>query len=580
MSFSLVNVSTFGALIVFSIFVNKLIYGYSPDTHNVAKRMDLESCIGRFDVQHDMIIRTEESRAMGARFLDHADLGSQEECLRLCCETDECDVFVFEEKNQGTCFLFHCGPSQNFRCKFTHHGNYTSAVLTPETKRDEVAKSVNTYPAQIVPVPLSQHEMELSNLKDKPHSDAVTTLIPPLGIRMGDITSTTKAPIIKCSRFQFQCHSGECIAIYNACDGIPQCMDGSDEGSECPANSIVAVKTQPVVPIGSQMHNNNNNNNIIQQRTNIVDVQKHQNPVPAVQRPYAMGRNREDPMTAPIKWPQQEQPFDVEQDSHIFNHKGGLQIPNTNNNNLAQQYIANNGYAVPQSEPYMQNLPDTYRIPQWSADTRISQTWPQQQPQVPMIVQPIQQQQQQLQPMQQDILESQIREQQQRSNWPVRPVVNAPLDNHPVNNNAVKLPKSKVSADNVQDSDEESEYEEDERTVQVTEPPPKKKPRKHKENRSKINKDKAKKHDEQHDKPMHEQLKMIKSDLDMEFIDHDGAADRPGGAVLSLTLGIIITAALAVLVGCRATVVRRRTRRGGKSQYAHDADFLVNGMYL
>lgn len=46
----------------------------------------------------DMIIRTEESRSMGAKFLDHADLGSREECLRLCCETDDCDVFVFEEK--------------------------------------------------------------------------------------------------------------------------------------------------------------------------------------------------------------------------------------------------------------------------------------------------------------------------------------------------------------------------------------------------------------------------------------------------------------------------------------------------
>lgn len=45
-------------------------------------------------------------------------------------------------------------------------------------------------------------------------------------------------------------------------------------------------------------------------------------------------------------------------------------------------------------------------------------------------------------------------------------------------------------------------------------------------------------------------------------------------------VGIIVTAALAVLVGCRATVIRRRARRGGKSQYAHDADFLVNGMYL
>ncbi|XP_045112265.1 hapless 2-like [Portunus trituberculatus] len=43
----------------------------------------------------------------------------------------------------------------------------------------------------------------------------------------------------KCTRFQFECHSGECIAIYNACDGIPQCSDSSDEDPklECPAVS-------------------------------------------------------------------------------------------------------------------------------------------------------------------------------------------------------------------------------------------------------------------------------------------------------------------------------------------------------
>jgi hypothetical protein len=35
-----------------------------------------------------------------------------------------------------------------------------------------------------------------------------------------------------------------------------------------------------------------------------------------------------------------------------------------------------------------------------------------------------------------------------------------------------------------------------------------------------------------------------------------------------------------VLVGCRVRAVRRRLRRGGKSLYAHDADYLVNGMYL
>lgn len=36
---------------------------------------------------------------------------------------------------------------------------------------------------------------------------------------------------------------------------------------------------------------------------------------------------------------------------------------------------------------------------------------------------------------------------------------------------------------------------------------------------------------------MHEQLKMIRDDMEMEFIDHDGKSERPGGAVLSLTLG-------------------------------------------
>lgn len=42
-----------------------------------------------------------------------------------------------------------------------------------------------------------------------------------------------------CSRNQFECHTdGECIAIYNACDGIEQCQDGSDEAPElhCPGN--------------------------------------------------------------------------------------------------------------------------------------------------------------------------------------------------------------------------------------------------------------------------------------------------------------------------------------------------------
>lgn len=81
--------------------------------------------------------------------------------------------------------------------------------------------------------------------------------------------------------------------------------------------------------------------------------------------------------------------------------------------------------------------------------------------------------------------------------------------------------------------------------------------------------------------PVHEQYKMIHENLAIEFRDHDGHSERPGGAVLSLTMGLLVTAALAILIGCRMRTVSRRARRlGGKTPYSQEADFLVNGMYL
>lgn len=86
---------------------------------NVSKRIDVPSCTGgwescnraspyfksrcihlldRFDVHRDTIIQTEDSRKMGASFLYSVEVNNRDECLRLCCDTDRCDVFVFEEK--------------------------------------------------------------------------------------------------------------------------------------------------------------------------------------------------------------------------------------------------------------------------------------------------------------------------------------------------------------------------------------------------------------------------------------------------------------------------------------------------
>lgn len=55
-------------------------------------------CANKFDVHDDKIIRTEDSKKLGAKFIDSTEQRDRLECLELCCRTVRCDVFVFEEK--------------------------------------------------------------------------------------------------------------------------------------------------------------------------------------------------------------------------------------------------------------------------------------------------------------------------------------------------------------------------------------------------------------------------------------------------------------------------------------------------
>ena len=55
-------------------------------------------CLEKFEVSESTIIRTEDSRMLGAQFLNESDVGNREDCLTLCCATRFCNVAVFEEK--------------------------------------------------------------------------------------------------------------------------------------------------------------------------------------------------------------------------------------------------------------------------------------------------------------------------------------------------------------------------------------------------------------------------------------------------------------------------------------------------
>ena len=58
------------------------------------------SCGEPSEISENTIIRTKDSRALGARFLNETSLGpdSRDRCLDLCCAFHGCNVAVYEEK--------------------------------------------------------------------------------------------------------------------------------------------------------------------------------------------------------------------------------------------------------------------------------------------------------------------------------------------------------------------------------------------------------------------------------------------------------------------------------------------------
>lgn len=82
----------------------------TEDVKHLSKRQeydDYRMCAPNFEIHQDKIIRTEESKRLGAKYLNGKDVSTKDECVKFCCETANCNVFVLEEKvfNQVCCSL-------------------------------------------------------------------------------------------------------------------------------------------------------------------------------------------------------------------------------------------------------------------------------------------------------------------------------------------------------------------------------------------------------------------------------------------------------------------------------------------
>ncbi|XP_065580167.1 low-density lipoprotein receptor-related protein 11-like [Artemia franciscana] len=222
---------------LFSSFVFGDLKVYASNWRNDHKTRE---CKSRADIHASTIIRTKDSKANGAVFINETalNINNRDQCVEICCLTPRCTVSVYEEKEGGNCYLFDCGEGEDFRCRFTDHSYYTVAILQKPIENSEERE---LYSNRIMPV--ESHEDDLIQLKKQRTEQTRERYFPRPVLTTGKTPttriSTTQRP--KCGRFQFSCHSdGECIAIYNVCDGIPQCEDQSDEDPRGCTNFILA----------------------------------------------------------------------------------------------------------------------------------------------------------------------------------------------------------------------------------------------------------------------------------------------------------------------------------------------------
>lgn len=560
-------------------------------------------CANNFAIYENKIIRTEDSKKLGAKYLTSKDLTSRRECLKLCCLTNMCDVFIFEEKIPGTCYLFSCGPPDDFRCQFTSHGNYTSAVLSksqPGRLEEEIRFNQHETELTRLREPMENSMKEMEMIPSPPsHSTSTTTLPPPSASVQTEVQPAASTQRTMCSRYQFECHtSKECIAIYNVCDGIPQCTDGSDEATElaCPTTALRSTSSTtshrdvplhndellpdmsltPQPPAFARMMPPPQKLLSLEEQAAQAQ-QQHMNPMimhnqQSLQWPMnsQIQYNKElsgayiDPNSGIMYRPSEYNMREGErQQQHMNYHTNSNGMMTANNRILPHKSNVPNIQSpdYPSMDTGMMNSNNNNNNVQYKMNQNLSpySFVPAYQHVAPMQHNPISglnnmdvasaHQLNYMRPVEY-YYDDTTHQQVQALPQPRTDVV---MEHDPPSAPVLQISSSSVKK---QDTPVSAISSVDVTTTSTVHPPHRRK-----------------------DKHARKQ-QMSAEILIKESVSEQYESFYPSSAIIVFTCGLFLTVTLAILLCCRLKMIRRRLRKGGKSAYAHDADFLVNGMYL
>ncbi|CAH8839466.1 unnamed protein product [Trichobilharzia szidati] len=202
---------------------------------------DNNSCGKSFQFKPNRVILTQKSISAGAKFIKKLRVSSFKECYFICCNTNECSTAIFDSKVTQSCFLFDCRPPA--QCFYSSHSNYDIIYLEETSVNQSLKKKVG----------LNQ-PCDSDNLCE----DAKTVCSAGVCVcQSGWIAKKGSCvqSVCKSPELQFQCDdSSACVAIYDKCNGIVECPDGSDELS-CPSRLDKRNETKASSSFSSTSHN-------------------------------------------------------------------------------------------------------------------------------------------------------------------------------------------------------------------------------------------------------------------------------------------------------------------------------------